>query len=722
MHPALTTPLPYTRTLWADTETRSVNGITAGAYVYAEAPSECLLFIYALDDGLVQIWDRACGEPMPLDLHTYLSAPDVELAFHNAEFDRTNMLVWDWCKGYDLNPWRFRCTMTQARMCGLPGALGDLCKALGLPDTVSKKDGNALIRTFCIPQANGHFIQPEQQPEQWIKFRDYARDDVVAMRECMRSIPNLYDGPERSLYAYTTIMNDRGIPIDRELATVAATHSEAIKRGYKRQGARLAAGFKVGDDEREFSITSQVAVLAFMKSYGVTLEDARAATIEKFLDSAQGSLIPDHVRQLLNTRLRASKAATTKYTAMLKGANRDDRIRGTINFYGAQRTGRDAGRRVQTQNLSRPVMVGVEGDWKKGFEGLDMDKAVHIVKSGLAEFYFDQPLQLMSDTVRGTICATAGHKFCGADLSNIEGRGLVWLTQEQWKLDYFRQFDAKQIRFDNYIVAYAKAFNVDPSEVTKGQRQLGKTLELACGYSGSIGAFITFAAIYRIDLDSMGEGVRASAETALWGECASQFDWYKDHDMTYGLSEQTFTACLYLVKAWRLAHPMTVRRWAEAEEAFRNAIRNPGIRFQMAHNTFATNVNGWVFVTLPSGRNLVYPHAFEEESSKGKNSQLCFWGTNPFNRKYSVNRTYSGRLIENITQAFARDVLLYRVPDVEAAGYGIVMRVHDELLTEVPDRPEFSGDHLAAMMATPHAWCADMPLAAVGEDLYRYQK
>ena len=266
------------------------------------------------------------------------------------------------------------------------------------------------------------------------------------------------------------------------------------------------------------------------------------------------------------------------------------------------------------------------------------------------------------------------------------------------------------------------AFGVDPSTVTKAQRTEGKPIELATGYQGGVGALITFAVLYRIDIDAMARGAREKAEQGLWDECWASFDWYEEKGLTYGLSHETWTGCQYIVKAWRKRHPATVAGWKRAEDSFRSAIENPGVRFPMAYLTTVHSEQGWVFVTLPSGRQLVYPHAHLVEAKFGKGTQLAFYGVNPFTKRWGLIYTYSGKLVENITQAVARDVLMWAIPEAEHQGYEIVMRVHDEFIAEVPDDMTHSGRELARIMSLPHSWCPDLPLAAVGEDLYRYQK
>ena len=243
-----------------------------------------------------------------------------------------------------------------------------------------------------------------------------------------------------------------------------------------------------------------------------------------------------------------------------------------------------------------------------------------------------------------------------------------------------------------------------------------------CGYNGGVGALMTFAVLYRIDIDEMARLAITIAEPGLLYQVGESYDWFLKNGMTYDLPEQTWVGLQYIVKAWRKQHPATVAFWKASEEAFRNAINNPGVTFPVGPHIEVTNSAGWIFVKLPSGRCLVYPHAFIMPEKDGREGRLAFWGVNAFTKQWGVIFTYGGKLVENFTQAVARDVLMWSVPAVEAAGYPVVLRVHDELLCETPDLPQYTGEEVARIMATPHRWCHDLPLNAVGESTKRFQK
>jgi DNA polymerase len=377
-------------------------------------------------------------------------------------------------------------------------------------------------------------------------------------------------------------------------------------------------------------------------------------------------------------------------------------------------------------------------------------------------------MDVLSSLTRSCLIATPGKKMPIADLSNIEGRGLAWLAEEQWKLDAFSEFDqqklasggwingfdwAKRTRqgevidlaldkkgepihrgHDLYALAYAKSFGITPEAVMDNKkngdgsmRQIGKVQELALGYEGGVGAFVTFATGYGIDLDELGPLVLEAADQGLVNEARGMYSWLMDKKKgknTYGLLPDTWVACDVIKRGWRLAHPQVSSWWKQLEQAFRDAIDNPGVAFQARTVTChrpllkSGKPSQWTTIVLPSGRRLCYPGARIEQET----GEVSYMGVNQFNRKWSRIKTYSGKLAENVTQAFARDVLAFNMPLIEERGYEIVLSVHDELLTETPDEPEYSSDRLAAWMANVPPWATGLPLAAAGFETYRYRK
>lgn len=326
-------------------------------------------------------------------------------------------------------------------------------------------------------------------------------------------------------------------------------------------------------------------------------------------------------------------------------------------------------------------------------------------------------MELTSSAVRGCIVAPEGHKLVVADLSNIEGRALAWLAGEEWKLQAFRDFDAGT-GHDLYVLAYAKTFGIAPEAVDGEKRQVGKVLELALGYEGGVGAFLTFAAVYGIDLEEMADRALGVLDDAILSEAVSALEWTRAQGRpTFGLSDQAWIVCDSIKRAWRYAHPAIVSFWRDVADAVRAAIQQPG-RTRTVRALKIRRDGAWLRIRLPSGRYLCYPSPRVDHDS----GQISYMGTNQYSRKWSRILTYSGKLAENITQAVARDVMASAIPKAEDAGYLVVLSVHDELLTETPDTDEYSADGLARIMATNPEWAPDLPLAAAGFEAYRYRK
>lgn len=324
-------------------------------------------------------------------------------------------------------------------------------------------------------------------------------------------------------------------------------------------------------------------------------------------------------------------------------------------------------------------------------------------------------MDIASNALRGCIVAAPGRKLVVSDLANIEGRCAAWLAGEQWKLDAFRAFDAGTGP-DLYKVAYAEAFAIEPEAVTKDQRQIGKVMELMLQYQGGVGAFVIGAATYDIDLDAMAESawpavpahIRREAEDFL-GRCK------REKRPTFGLADRTFAACDALKRLWRAAHPGIVGVWAGLEGAAIRATQNPGQTLTVGKLKLRRG-GAWLRVLLPSGNYLCYP------GPEVRDGKLTYLGANQYTRQWGRQSTYGGKMTENVCQSLARDVMASNMPHIEAADYPIVLSVHDELLTEPPDSPEFNAGHLSKLLATPAPWCADMPLAASGFEAYRYRK
>lgn len=674
--------------LYFDLETYSDVPISAGTHAYAEG-AQAIVAAWALDDGPVQV--AAIDGPLDqLPVYELLLDPSITIVAHNSYFDRTILRV---SHGLDIPASRWRDTMVAALAHSLPGALGRLSEIMKLPvDKAKDKKGKALIRLFCIPRKTGR-ATAATHPAEWQEFLDYARLDIEATRALDRMLPawNL-DETERRLWLLDQRINDRGVMIDRALVDAAITAVEARQADLALEAQDLTGGALSAATQRD-------ALLTFVRNtYGLVMSDVRGATVTRLLEDES---LPAELRQLLEVRAEASTTSTAKYKALAAATSKDGRLRGTLQYCGAARTGRWAGRTFQPQNLPRPTMKNAEI-----LAGIEDLKAGHQV---------DNVMALASSALRGVMIAPPWKKFVIADLSNIEGRVLAWLAGETWKLDAFREFD-RGTGHDLYKLAYARSFGVKPESVAKDQRQIGKVQELALGYEGGVGAFVTFAGAYGIDLDDMAAKAGPSLAYDLKQQAEAAWSWAEKEDRTYSLAKDTWIACDAIKRAWRGAHGSVVEFWKDLQTAFLAAIEEPGSYHQAGLLVAVTRTGPWTRIVLPSGRSLCYPAATV------KDGVISYMGVNQFTRKWDRIQTYSGKLAENVTQAVARDVLAHGMLAAEAAGYKIVLSVHDELIAEVEDSDRYTPEGLALVMSTPPAWADDLPLAAAGFETRRYCK
>lgn len=683
------------KTLWADLETFSTRDIINGAHQYAEDCS-VLLFGYAIDDDPAQVWDLTTGEAMPDDLRAALNNPSVNTVWHNgANFDSTvlrrakNLHV-------DLPFERVDDCMVKAYSHGLPGALGTLSEVFGLPvDTAKDKDGRRLVLKFCKPDSKGNVRSRRTDPEDWARFVNYCRLDVEAMRVVYKKLPSWNWGPrDRAQFVIDQRINNRGVQMDIDLAEAAIDLAEKLRQANAEKTRQLTGG-AVG------AATQRDALLAhILEQYGVKLPDLTKSTIERRLADEN---IPEPVKELLRVRLASTKTSTAKYKKLIACVNSDCRLRGGLQFRGATRTGRYAGRLMQLQNLPRPTLPQYV-----------IDAGVDAIKGGWAEL-LDEPSELMASCLRSCIVAPAGSHLVVADLSNIEGRMLAWLAGEEWKLDAFRAFDAGKGP-DLYKATYGRTFGIRPEDVTKKQRQIGKVMELALGYQGGVGAFLTFASAYSIDLDELARHVRDSISYTYWGQAEGSYEWYKGKKLTHGLKRETFIACEAVKLAWRAAHPAIQKFWTDCDEAAISALN--GVPAKAGKIWFSKN-GSWLRMKLPSGRFICYPGARLEDGGVGTGT-FSYMGVDQYTRKWSRIPTYSGKIVENATQAAAADILIGAMDSIERAGFRIVLSVHDEFITEAPLSKD--NTELEKLMATPPAWAPDLPLAAAGFTSMRYRK
>ncbi len=694
--------------LFLDIETWSDIPIKQGVHRYAEG-AVILLFAYALDDGPIKVWD-CVPEPMPDDLAAALCDHSITIVAHNASFERTlfahagSVIEREAARRVE----RWHCTMARALAHSLPGSLDKLCDVLNVaPEKRKLQTGKDLIRRFCMPRPKNEKVRRcdrTTHPEEWAQFVQYAGGDIEAMREVHRLLPVWnYQGAELDLWRLDQRINDRGIHVDLPLANAAIRAAERAQAALAEQAQELTDGAVTSATQRD-------ALLAhILAEHGVALPDLRADTLERRVADPN---LPVELRELLGIRLQASSTSVAKYRVCTNAVSEDGRMRGLMLFCGASRTGRWAHKLFQPGNMPRPTLR--HDDIELGIEAIKHD-CEHLIYSNVME--------LLASSVRGTITAAPGRKLVVADLSNIEGRMAAWLAGEAWKLQAFRDFDAGK-GADLYAVAYAKAFNVTPESVMHNkkhgdglQRQIGKVMELMLQYQGGVGAFITGAATYGIDLQHMAAQAMPNIPGDVIDEAENFWTWTHDQKRsTYGLSHEVFIACDALKRLWRRAHPAISTYWSELEQAYIEAIRNPGITITV-RKLRARRDGAWLRVRLPSGRFLCYPSPKVEDDGK-----ITYMGVDQYTRAWKRIGLYGGKALEQATQASSRDQLAGCMPLVEAAGYPLVFSVHDEDIAETPDDPKFNAEHMAQLMCSDLGWNAGLPLAAAGFETYRYRK
>jgi DNA polymerase len=772
--------MPRQRLAFMDLETWSGVPIRHGAWAYAEG-AEVLLWAYALNDGPVAVWDLTGGDPMPAALAAILVDDAITTVWHNGSmFDTTVLKV---AMGIDIPLARLHDTMVQALQHSLPGSLGALCEVLGVPsDKAKDKAGKELIRLFCVPlpfrfpKARKDFETKDEydaaklaasenwpgratsktHPADWARFKEYAASDVIAMRGVYKRMPqwNCKLPYEREIFHVDQRINRRGMYIDLALARGALAAVDEEQELLRERTYEMTNGQVQSASKRD------QLLLHILETYGVDLPDMQKSTLERRIADPD---LPEGLKELLRVRLSTATTSTSKYQALLNCVSSDGRLRGTKQYCGASRTGRWAGRLFQPDNLPSRGLMSED----------QIELGIQALKDGTAGLLFDDVMWLTSSAIRGCIAAPPGKKLVVADLSNIEGRGIAYLAGEQWKLDAFRAFDEGRGE-DLYKLAYAKSFGIAAADVTKDQRQIGKVQELALAYQGGVGAFVTFAAGYGLDLEELAEKAQRYIPGEVWGQSSIMLEWHRskgrDPAAQYGLSDRAWLVCESFVLGWRAGHGNIKAWWHDLEDKIRQAITTPDKTY-LSGKLKIRRDGAWLRVVLPSGRALCYPgpalqaerkkkdeietadietvRAVESDSTEGRTS-ITYLGMNQYSRKWSRIYTYGGKNAENDTQGFARDVMAWNMPIIDGGyfdgdefidglralelhgerddrpehlqGYGIVLTVHDEAVTEAPDDPRYNPEHLAALLCAPPPWAPDMPLAAAGFESYRYKK
>ena len=646
--------------LGIDIETYSSNDLTScGVYKYVEAPDfTILLFAYSIDGEKAQCIDLASGEVLPDWIIAALTDPDVLKTAFNAAFERICLTKYLGLSK-PLDPAQWQCTMVLAARMGLPLSLGQCGEVLHLAEG-KMTEGKALIRYFSVPGKNGKRHLPADAPDKWQTFKDYNNRDVdveQAIRKRVRRLqPAAFD---ELLYIADQEINDRGVMIDQVLVDAAARFDDEYKAELLKQAQEMTGMENPNSPAQIKDWISQVT--------GFTV----ASLNKKNLDDLEKQLIYwPKAQQVLAIRREMGKTSNKKYSAMQTCVCKDGRIHGLLQFCGAARTGRWAGRLVQVQNLPQNHLES-------------LDYARYLVKQGdLDEFEmnYGNVTQVLSELIRTAFIAAPGHTFHVCDFSAIEARVIAWLAGEEWVLDVFRS------NGDIYCANASRMFKVPVEKHGQNAalRQKGKIATLALGYGGGVSA-----------LEAMGGS-------------------------KLGLTEDEEKE---IVKLWRDSNPRIVKMWGIIEKAAISAIKT-GKSVTVHRGIQIGRRWGMLTITLPSGRTICYPRAVIEteynDGWRGDHEIIEYEGLNQTTKKWGSIRTYGGKLTENIVQAVARDILGIVILRAREKGLPVVFHIHDEIIVEAT--PDQTLDQVEALFSEPIDWCKDLPLKGAGYSTPYYLK
>lgn len=638
-----------------DIETYSdVDLIKCGVYKYADSPNfEILLFAYSVDDGEVEIIDLANGEQLPAEIVSAIKSDTVIKTAYNAQFERVCLSKH---LGETLNPESWYCTAVQAAELSLPASLADVGSVLGL-ERQKMTEGKELIKYFCVPckptKINGNRTRnlPCHDANKWDKFKKYCVRDVDVERAIAQKLKNYpLSSSEHNLYVLDQKINDRGVLVDLQLA------NEAIKMNNLQTAAATEQAYSLTGLENPNSVAQ---LKEWLSENGVEIDSLAKKDVKALAEETDGD-----VQEMLKLRLLMAKTSVKKYEAVARSVCNDNRVRGLLRFYGANRTGRWSGNILQPQNLPQNHLP-------------DLTLARDIVKSGdfeLLDMLFGNVPNVLSELIRTVLIPKPNHRFIVADFSAIEARVLSWLAGETWRIDTFKNGG------DIYCASASQMFKVPVEKhgVNGHLRQKGKIAELACGYGGSVGA-----------LKSMGALEMGIPEDELQG----------------------------LINDWRSANGHIVKLWYEVGSSTMKAIREK-TTVPLGRLSFIYK-GGILFIQLPSGRRLSYIKPRIGTNRFGGDS-IEYMGISA-SKKWDVLETFGGKLVENIVQAIARDLLAFALINTANAEYDIVFHVHDEIIAEM-EVGKGSVDEMCMLMSKAPAWADGLPLDADGYECEYYRK
>ena len=694
--------------LYIDFETRSrVDLRTAGLKRYAKDPStEVLMMAWAIGDERFQLWKQ--GEPIPHRVGAHVFKGGIVVA-HNAQFE---LAIWNYQmvkQGWvPLTIGQTRCTMAACYAMGLPGALEDAGGALGL--SVHKDaEGRALMLKMCKPKADGSYYDT---PELRRRLGEYCIRDGEVEREIYKRVQPL-SPREQQLWELDQVINLRGIPFDMAAIEGAIEIAADEKERLDQEMAIVTGG----------AVTACSAVAALKEwaaDYGVQQDSLAKAEIAELLS---GDPLPEQVEKALKLRLASSRFTSISKLKAIAQRQIEGRVSYTLQYHAAT-TGRWAGRGIQPHNFTRDLPENPD-------EVEDIMEALRTCNVSALRKY-GEPSTVISKCLRGFIHAAPGKQLMGGDFSAIEGRGLAWLSGEEWVLKAYRELDANPKLADMYMRAYAKTFGMAPEAVTKLQRQIGKVMELAFGYQGGVGAFAKMASAGKLLV------VPKKTEAAIKKAERLGFQLFTEAEVDK------------IKNDWRNARVMTKTYWFDLENAAIRAVKYPGQTFEAGwagRQVYFRKKGSFLWCKLPSNRVLCYPYPEVHDGEYGR-PYLSFKGApdavvwaaytgqkergepnttyivdDPRNTKQWCRiSTYGGKLSENITQALCRDILADAIRRVEAAGFKVVAHVHDEIIVEGENFDEEDRMAFEILMCEVPEWAKDFPISAGCWMAPRYRK
>ncbi len=732
---------------FADTETRSRTKISAGTDLYTR-DAVCMIVTYRVSvDAKTQIWEPWKDPIMPADLEEMIRDDSHIIWTHKVEFDFN---IFERALRLKIRRSRMRCTLACAYAHGLPGSVETLGSVLGLPyDQQKLVDDKALIHTFCEPQkASGKFCEPWEAPEEWQRFCNYAVRDTDALVEIWKRMPkHNYQGLNLEWWYLNQLENERGFGFDQPLA---ADTKEFLRLAKVSTDAAIsdATGGAVK------AATQRNRLLAYLQTkYGMEIDSLRAADIRDWLEA--DDLHPE-IRFLLETRLEAGKSSGSKYTRGLNTVGPGSRIRWAIQWSGAGRTGRNSGRNFQPHNMPRPMVnVRQTSGPKKGQVLLVPVKAQwidNVILPGIrsrdalsCDLVYGGPNEAAALALRHSIIAAPGNELVVVDWKNIESRVLAWIAGEKWKLEAYEAND-RGTGADLYKLLFANFFGVDISTVNDTERQSGKVAELAFGFGGGVGALVTMAATYQMDLDPIVDIVLPRATPTqlrkadqAWARAFLEAD-------DYCLEPDLYMACDILKQSYRESNAAIDQLKKDLGAAVIRAVRHPG----SAGASVVGKCKVWatqscLLIELPSGRRLTYWQptvrtTIDINPATGHISEreyVCYWTAR--GKFWRMETSWPGLFVENIVQAIANDVLrwsavsvhkdtltvpavrdyLMTLPEWERTA--IAMDVHDELALDVP-KGSYPLQRLSEQCTKGFWWSVGLPLAVDGWINPRYGK